>query len=158
MDGDLIELLGVFAGGALPWLEAIVVIPIGIAAGLPPAAVVIAGATGNLLTIAVAAFAGERVRDWWRRRRGRGHPQSAQPAGGRRSRWILRAFDRWGLAGLAVLGPLGLGTQISVVVAVSYGHSAKKSFTWIAAGTVLWCIAVAILASLGLRVAGVGAA
>jgi hypothetical protein len=83
MDGGLVELLGVFAGGALPWLETIVVIPIGIAAGLPPVAVVIAGATGNLLTIAVAAFAGERVRQWWQRRRCGEHDQSGRSAGGR---------------------------------------------------------------------------
>lgn len=157
MEGQLLELLGIFAGGALPWLEAIVVIPIGIAAGLPPVAVVIAGATGNLLTIAVAAFAGERVRDWWRHRFRGGHHQSDQPAGGRRSRWIGRVFDRWGLPGLALFGPLGLGTQLSALVAVSFGNSARKSFTWIAIGTLLWCIAVAIMASMGLQFAGVGA-
>ena len=158
MDGRLFELFGIFVGGALPWLEAIVVIPVGIAAGLPPVAVVMAGATGNLMTIAVAAFAGERVRNWRRGRRGGEDAQRAQPPEGRRSRWLRRVFDRWGLAGLTVLGPLGLGTQIAVVAAVSYGYSAKKSFTWIAAGTVLWCIAVAILASLGFRIAGIGAA
>lgn len=52
-------LLGVFAGGAFPWLEAIVVIPAGIFAGLPVVPVVIAGAGGNLLTVGIAAYAGE---------------------------------------------------------------------------------------------------
>lgn len=155
-NGDLAELFGVFVGGATPWLEAIVVIPIGIAAGLPPVAVVLAGASGNVLTVAIAAFFGERVRRWWQHRRG---PRPRRPEGAersRRSRWMARVFDRWGLAGLAVLGPLGLGTQLSAVVAVGFGHSARRTFTWIAAGTVAWCIVVALLASFGSEVVGLG--
>lgn len=62
-------LLGTLLGGALPWLEAVVVIPAGIVAGLPTVPVVIAAVTGNLLTVALAAWFGERIMVWWSGRR-----------------------------------------------------------------------------------------
>jgi hypothetical protein len=162
--GTLLAMLGIFLGGATPWLEAIVVVPVGIVAGLPPVAVVVAGATGNLLTVWVAAHFGARIRAWWRRRRGRPHgrdeddgpapvPDDADRDPGR----TVRVFRRWGLAGLALIGPVGLGTQISAAVAVGFGVGPRTAFVWIGAGTMLWCVLAAVLASLGLTIAGVGA-
>jgi len=40
---ELWGLLGVLLGGAIPWLEAVVVIPAGIIAGLPAVPVILAG-------------------------------------------------------------------------------------------------------------------
>lgn len=65
MDIERLGLVGVLLGGALPWLEAVVVIPAGILLGLPPLAVVVAAVAGNLSTVALAAFAGERLRVVW---------------------------------------------------------------------------------------------
>jgi uncharacterized membrane protein len=120
------ELVGVFLGGALPWLEAVIVIPIGIVAGLPPVLTVVVALVGNLLTVWLAAYYGERIRTWWRARRYRRRQAEAQVAGrlvpteephGRAAR-VTRVMERWGMPGLAVVGPIGLGTQLSVVVAV----------------------------------------
>jgi hypothetical protein len=142
-----LELLGVFLGGALPWLEAVVVVPLGIIGGLPPVAVVIAGASGNLLTVAVAAFAGERVRRWWRTRLRRS-VDAAASATGRGSR-VERLFERWGLPGLALLGPLGIGTQLSALVAVGFGQAPRRVVAWIGGGTIAWCVVAAVLAVTG---------
>jgi hypothetical protein len=144
-------LLGVFLGGALPWLEAVVVIPVAIVAGLDPLAVVVAGFTGNLLTIAVAAFAGEGIRSWWRSRR----PSTQDRRGGRSER-AARAFDRWGLPGVALLGPLA-GTQMCAVIAVGLGAPAARTTLWIGAGTLVWCLAAAALTVSGASFLGVGA-
>src|SRR5699024_11527952 len=54
-------LLSMFLGGAFPWLEAVIVIPGGIIAGLPVVPVVIAAVTGNLTTIALAARSEEHT-------------------------------------------------------------------------------------------------
>jgi hypothetical protein len=126
----------------------VVVIPLGIVAGLDPVAVVCAALAGNLLTIAVAAYAGEAVRTWWRRRRGRAEPVDG---GGR----AARAFARWGLPGVAVLGPLA-GTQMCAVIAVGAGVPAGRTTCWIGAGTAVWCVAVAVLAVTGSSVLGAG--
>lgn len=158
---DLALLGGVLLGGAIPWLEAIIVIPLGIVAGGPPVLVVLAGVTGNLLTLAVAAWFGERVRNWVRRRlaqqrEARGEPSAGSPAVQKRRQRIERIMNRWGMPGLAVLGPLGLGTQVSAVVAVAAGVGARVSFTWIAAGTLAWSAVAAVLAAYGVSFLGIG--
>ncbi|ROR74148.1 small multi-drug export protein [Bogoriella caseilytica] len=159
---DLTLLGGVFLGGAIPWLEAIIVVPLGILAGGPPALVVLAGVTGNLLTLAAAAWFGERVRNWVRRRtaeqrEARGQPREGSHTTQKRQQRIERIMTRWGMPGLAVLGPLGLGTQVSAVVAVAAGVRAGLSFTWIAAGTIVWSIVAAVLAAYGVSFLGIGA-
>ena len=155
-------LAGAFLGGALPWLEAIVVIPVGIVAGAPAPLVVLAAVVGNLLTVGLAAVFGERIRDWWvaRRHRRRADEGSEDPAvAERRSRRqdrINRVMSRWGMPGLALLGPIGLGTQFSAIAAVALGVTARSAFLWVGAGTVAWSIAAAGLTLGGVSVAGIG--
>lgn len=151
--GDWWLLAGVFLGGAAPWLEAIVVIPVGIVAGLPPGLALLAAVVGNLLTVAAAAWFGQRLRRWWiRRRRARGtgvaDPATAEQPASRSKRWrrVERMMHRWGLPALAVVGPLGLGTQISALVAVSLGVTARAAFAWVGGGTVAWSV-VAMVAT-----------
>lgn len=159
---DLGLLGGVFLGGAIPWLEAVIVVPLGILAGGPPVLVALAGVSGNLLTVAAAAWFGERVRNWLTRRKAdqreaRGEPREGSEAGKKRQQRIERIMSRWGMPGLAVLGPLGLGTQVSVVVAVAAGVRASVSFLWIAAGTIVWSVVAAVLAAYGMSFLGIGA-
>ncbi|HJB11703.1 MAG TPA: small multi-drug export protein [Candidatus Brachybacterium merdavium] len=162
---DLWGLLGVFLGGAIPWLEAVVVIPAGIIAGLPVAPVILAGAAGNLLTVAVAAFAWEWVRQkWsaWRRRRRQATGKADDPeaearraatAQKRRSR-VERIMNRGGLPLLALVGPLGVGTQLSAIVAVAAGARAWPAFLWIGGATLGWCIVAGVAAVQGIELLG----
>lgn len=154
-----------FLGGALPWLEALVVIPAGILAGLPAVPVFLAAVAGNLLTVALSAWFGEQVMSWWAGRRSRREwakrdPQSAARRANRRRRRqqrILRVMDRGGMPALAALGPLLLGTQVAAVAAVAVGVSAWRSFMWISAGTILWALAAAAATLAGFDLFGVGA-
>lgn len=156
-------LAGAFVGGAFPWLEAIVVIPIGILAGAPPVLVALAAAVGNLLTVGLAAAFGARIRDWWVRRRQHrtvadgGEDEARAERRQRRQDRISRVMTRWGMPGLAVLGPIGLGTQFSALAAVAVGVSARAAFLWVGAGTVAWSIVAAVLTVTGVSVAGIGA-
>lgn len=161
-------LVGVFIGGALPWLEAVVVVPAGILAGLPAVPVIVAGAVGNLITVGIAAYAGEwLIGKWsaWRGRRkaaaGKGNNPAAAAARAQKSAKnrarIERLMNRGGLPLLALVGPLGLGTQVSAVVAVSTGVRATSSFIWIGVGTVVWCIIAGVVALSGFEFLGIGA-
>ncbi|KIH96922.1 hypothetical protein LP52_21900 [Streptomonospora alba] len=156
--GQILVAVGVFLGGATPWLEAVVVIPAGIVAGLNPVVALLAGAVGNLVTVGVAAWSGERIRRWWiaRRRRRRGEsPDTAPVSTGRRAR-AERIARRWGMPALALLGPLGLGTQLSALVAVGIGASSRAAFAWVGAATVLWSVVAAVAAETGMNIAGIG--
>lgn len=155
---------GVFLGGALPWLEAIVVIPVGVLAGLPPVLVVLVAVTGNLLTVWLAAVFGESLRIRWAARRHARREASATSEDpskldrrNRRRARIDRIMDRWGMLGLAVLGPIGLGTQFSALAAVALGVSARETVVWVGAGTVAWSMVAALVTISGVSIAGVGA-
>jgi hypothetical protein len=154
MDPERLGLVGVLIGGAVPWLEAVTVIPAGILLGLPPVAVVATAIVGNLATVALVAFGGERVRMWLlarRRRRRRGEGSE----GGRASR-AERVMSRFGVPGLAILGPLGVGTQLSAAIIVSLGVSGRRAFAWVGASTVGWSVLVALLVVWGIDVASAG--
>lgn len=84
-------LLGIFFGAALPGLEAVVVIPAGILAGLPVGPVVAAAVLGNLVTVVLSAWFGERIMVWWSGRRQRrewlkNDPETAAAKAAKRAR------------------------------------------------------------------------
>jgi len=62
-------LLGVFIAGAIPWMEAIAVVPAGILVGLNPVATLIAAVVGNSITIVLFAYFASTIRErliYWR--------------------------------------------------------------------------------------------
>lgn len=156
-------LLTMFLGGAFPWLEAVVVIPGGIIAGLPAVPVVLAATAGNLLTVALAAWFGEQIRGWfatWRdSREARKHDAETlarrEAKRARRQRRVERVMNRGGMPALAVVGPV-IGTQFIAVAVVAMGISAARSFLWISLGTVGWAILAAAVTVGGFEVFGVG--
>jgi uncharacterized membrane protein len=155
MDLERLGLVGVLIGGAVPWLEAVTVIPAGILLGLPPVAVVATAIVGNLATVALVAFGGERVRSWMLARRRRRRAEGEE--GGRASR-AERVLARFGVPGLAILGPLGVGTQLSAALIVSLGVSGRRAFAWVGAATIGWSVVAALLVVWGIDVTGAGAA
>jgi len=157
VDIERLGLLGVLIGGAIPWLEAVAVIPAGMLLGLPTVAVVVAAVVGNLATVALVAFGGERVRAWMLARRRRRAGGEEGDGGGRASR-AERVMARFGVPGLAILGPLGVGTQLSAAIVVSLGVSGRRAFAWVGASTVGWSVVAALLFAWGIDAAGFGAA
>jgi uncharacterized membrane protein len=156
MDLERLGLLGVLIGGAVPWLEAVTVIPAGILLGLPPVAVVVTAIVGNLATVALVAFGGERVRSRLLARRRRRVEGDEREGGGRASR-AERVMSRFGVPGLAILGPLGVGTQFSAAIVVSLGVSGRRAFAWVGASTIGWSVVVALLVAWGMDATGLGA-
>lgn len=149
IDLETLGLLGVLIGGAVPWLEAVTVIPAGILLGLQPVAVVATAIVGNVSTVALAAFGGERVRTRLLARRRRNGVE-----GSVRGSRAERALRRFGLPGLAILGPLGLGTQLAAALGVSLGLDGRRVFLWVGAATVAWSLAAAGLVLWGVDLVG----
>jgi membrane protein YqaA with SNARE-associated domain len=133
-------LIGVFLAGATPWLEAIAVVPVGILAGLNPWAVVAAAIVGNCLTIFLFAYLGSEIRTRWLARR-IAHGKSGES---KRFDRAQRFFDRFGIYGIALLGPAFIGTQFAAAVAVAAGVKPLKAATIISGATLFWATAVAI--------------
>lgn len=134
MNLEQLGLFGVFLGGAIPWLEAIVVVPSGILIGLDPLLTVVFAVTGNAITIFLFAFGGSKIRSWMIKRRVSKGKTDESP----RIAKAQRSFDRWGIYGLATLGPLVIGTQFAALVAVAGGVKPLKTSIVITAATVIW--------------------
>lgn len=63
---------------------------------------------------------------------------------------------RGGMLALAFFGPLGLGTHLSVLVAVGLRTPARTAFLWVSGGTIVWSVVAAYAAVTGMTIAGIG--
>jgi uncharacterized membrane protein len=136
----------VFLAAATPVLEVLVVIPAGVLAGMPPVPTALVAAAGNLSTVVLVAFTGEKLLGWWHRRR----PRHAEDRPSRRARRAREVARRWGVPGLALLAPLTTGTHIATVAALATGHETRWVLRWMAGGLVVWSAAVAAATAAGL--------
>ncbi len=137
----------VFLAAATPWLEVLFVVPAAIIAGLPAPTVVVVAAAGNVATLVPLVLGLERLRAWWRRRRG--GPEDAGQGSPRGAR-ARRVFDRYGLPGLAVLGPLVTGVHVAALGAVAAGAPRRATVVWLSGGVVVWAAVTGVLTVLGL--------
>ena len=149
MNLEQLGLFGIFLAGAIPWFEAIAVVPAGILFGLDPVLTVIAAATGNIITIAGFAYGGNSIRSWIIRRR------LAKGKDGESPKLIKaqQAFDKYGIYGMAVLGPILIGTQFAAAASVAAGVKPLKVSILISASMVLWALSIAwLMVSFGVSI------
>ncbi len=162
--------LVVLVAAGTPWLEVLFVVPAGIVAGLSPVPVVLVATVGNVLTILPVVLAGEAFRARLQRGRRReaatSDPQPEASAerdadgapsvgrdddrwsGGARGRG-RRLFDRYGLPGLALLGPLVTGIHLAAAVAVGAGAPRRATLLWLSAGVAVWSAVTGVVTVLG---------
>jgi hypothetical protein len=134
----LLQLLGVLA---LSFVELWAAVPAGIAMGLPAVLVWAATVTGALLCVAVVVYAGDKLRSWLVRRLGHGR-------GGEGGR-ARRLWERYGVAGWGLVGPLLLGVPLAAALGVGLGAPRRKLAVWLGAGAILWTTVLTVAASLG---------
>ncbi|CAN5399519.1 hypothetical protein BH23ACT3_BH23ACT3_22440 [soil metagenome] len=155
----------VFVAAAIPWLEVLLVVPAGIVAGLPAVPTAIIGGVGNAATLVPLVFGGDRLRTWWRRRRarrpedrdddqhvqtgtaGRRAPEQHRGRDGR----ARRLYKRFGLPGLAAVGPLLTGVHVAALVALAAGSPRRPTLVWLVGGIVVWSALAATATVYGLE-------
>ena len=137
----------VFTAAATPWLEVLLVVPAGILAGLPAGPTIIIATLGNVATLIPAVLLGDRLRERIRRRRG---GQDRTPS--RRRQRSRQLFDRYGLPGLALLGPLVTGIHVAALVAVGAGAPRRPTILWLSGGVAIWSLVVGIATLVGIDV------
>lgn len=112
----------------------------GVALGLP---LILIGATtilGNLVALALALLAGERLQHWIYRR----------PGLAKRRKRVERIWNRYGVLGVAFLAPIITGTVLGTVLALALGAPARPLLRWMALSTALREAALTGAAALGL--------
>jgi hypothetical protein len=75
----------------------------------------------------------------------RGRGQWRKSADSPKLEKALKAFDKYGIYGLAALGPFFLGTQFAAVAAVSAGVKPARASILIIVSTVVWAAVIAIV-------------
>lgn len=146
-----------FVLAATPLVELLVVIPLGIGYGLPPAAVALITWAGNAAPVVGIVVLFERWRAW-RRRRAAGDAAEADAAdggGGRRGggRWqrAQRLWARYGTPGLALLAPLVTGVHLAAVVALALGAPRRTVLGWMLLSLAAWTLALTLAVVAGVE-------
>ncbi|WP_127533171.1 small multi-drug export protein [Paenibacillus kobensis] len=138
--------LAVFMLSALPWIESSAVVVLAIALGLNPIWSTLLAFTGNWLTVVLMIFLFHRWQEWRNRKR----MASGKPAQeSKKSKRAHHVFVKYGLPGLAVIGPLLIGTEIAVAVAMIFKAPRKKILIWMTTSLAFWTILFAAAAYYG---------
>lgn len=150
----------VFVLAATPLFELVTVVPLAIVGGLSPIPVAIIGFLGNLLTVVLLILFVDKVKGWLKARKLRRNGEhlheeiqnGEEVSQGQNSKKEKRArglFNKYGLPGLTILGPLIVGSHISAFMAMSFGSKRSLVFGWMIVSLVIWTIISATAASYG---------
>lgn len=144
---DLWNYVLVFLTAAVPVLEVMVVIPASVALGLHPFPVGILAFLGNATTLVLAVVAGDRLAAWFSARR---TPRSrSSERGARRRERVRKLMQRWGMPGLALLGPISVGSHAAALAAVALRIPRRRVLFWSVGGVAAWSVVFTILSAAG---------
>jgi hypothetical protein len=141
MNIEELGLIGIFIAGAIPWMEAIAVVPSGIVLGLDPTSTVIAAVLGNAITIFLFAYLGSTIRSKIIERRIAKGKSAESPKFDK----ALKAFDKYGIYGMAFLGPIIIGTQFAAAASVAAGVKPLRVSILVTASMILWATLIAVV-------------
>src|SRR5690625_5967819 len=114
----------VFIGAAIPWIEVLAVVPLGIIWGLSPVIVMITAFIGNMATLIPVVIAFDKLKLWYVRRR------QKQDKPSKKGLRAVNLFQKYGVIGLAFLGPILLGTHIAALIGMALGVIIQYIILW----------------------------
>lgn len=136
------QYLLVFVLAATPWLEILVVIPIGVALDLDPVAVAVVAFAGNVVPIYLIVTLFDRISRWLTHRRD-DDERSA------RSARAKRIWQSYGLPGLALAAPILTGVHLAAVLAMGLGARKRPTLGWMTLSIALWTVVITIVSVTG---------
>jgi hypothetical protein len=109
---------------------------------------VVFASVGNIITIAVFAYGGGALRNWIISRRVAKGKEAESPKFVK----AQQAFDKYGIFGMAALGPILIGTQFAAAASVAAGVKPLKVTVLVSAAMVIWATLIAwAVVSLGVQ-------
>lgn len=139
----------VFILAAVPFFEAYGVIPLASIAGLSVVPVIILGLVGNILTVLLVILFMNQIKNWRKKRKNNNDQEESKRS--------LRAQNLWrkyGLPGLAMLGPLLVGSHLTALASMSFGGTKRTTLLWMSASITTWSIVFTVLIFLGVDFLG----
>lgn len=141
---EWLQWAGVMAAGAIPFVESYLGAVIGVLAGLPLPVAIVAAIIGNVISMLVVVLTAHAVRS---------RVASDSPESPRR-RKLRERFDKYGVAGVSLLGQTLLPSQITSGAMVSFGASRNAVIFWQIISIILWGTAFGLLAHYGVSLVG----
>ena len=129
---------------AIPFVESYGGAVIGVILGLPTVVAILVAVIGNAISMLVFVNSAHAVRA--RVRKGQEEKKA------RKYEKLHNAFDKYGIAGVSLLGQTILPSQITSAALVSFGAGKQKVIFWQLISIVLWGALFGILAGLGIPV------
>ncbi|MFB8189503.1 small multidrug efflux protein [Microbacterium sp. NPDC055988] len=156
---ELVQPLIVALAGAIPFIEGEGAVSIGIIGGIPPVVAAIAAIVGNFLCVLVVVLVSSGARQAVVNRSrakavalaGGGtadevHADTADTGRGTaRREKFQRAFERYGVPGVSLLGPLLLPTQFTATMLAASGIGKGRILFWQALAIIGWTTIVAVI-------------
>jgi F0F1-type ATP synthase assembly protein I len=142
---DIIALGTIFGWAFLSFWSAI---PAGIALPVSPISVALTVTISYGCGAALVARAGAPLRARIARRLKPTSPDN--PPANRAARAILRAWQRYGLIGLALLAPITVGAQLGAVIGLSLGAKPLRLVVAMTLGAALWSAGITLAVVAGL--------
>ncbi|MFT4471531.1 hypothetical protein ACMX2H_16635 [Arthrobacter sulfonylureivorans] len=143
----VLQWLGVTVAAAVPFVESYFGSMIGVLAGINPVIAIAAAVAGNVISMLIFVLSAHRVRS-----RVVSGKTVTEPSPRRQK---LRAqFDKYGVAGVSLLGQTILPSQLTSAAMVSFGASKNAVIMWQIISIILWGAAFGVLATLGFSLIG----
>ena len=140
----MLEYFLVFLGAAIPWVEIMIVIPLGIIRGLSPVWVMLLSFAGNMITVLLLIAGFKQIKEWNdRRNKKKGKSESKRQQRGE------QIMNTYGLPVLALAGPVLIGTHIAAFIGLVFGARKMNTAIWSAISIALWCLVFGILTAMG---------
>ncbi|GIN98619.1 hypothetical protein J6TS1_44890 [Siminovitchia terrae] len=143
--GNVWEYIVVFLLAGVPWIEIAAAIPIAIISGLQPVLVVILGFAGNLLTTILVIYLFETIKNYLFKKRGELKESSKREARAK------RIWNKYGLPGLALLGPILIGIHIAAFIGLTLGAAKNWTLLWTTISLLIWSIVFGVTAYYGVE-------
>ncbi|WP_156288926.1 small multi-drug export protein [Oceanobacillus salinisoli] len=141
--------VSVFVLAAIPLFEAYGVIPVATIAGLSVLPVMVLGVVGNIATVLLVIVFINQIKNWRKKRKGNNDEKTSK-----RSVRAQKLWGKYGLPGLAMLGPLVVGSHLTALMSITFGGTKRKTFYWMTASIITWGFVFTILILLGIDFLG----
>ncbi len=133
----------IFLLAAIPFFEIAMIIPVAIIGGMPAIPTMIIAFLGNLLTIVLLIIFLDKIRNWRRNKK------KEEQTDSKRHKRAKSLWDKYGLPGLAFIGPFFVGSHLSALLAISFGAQRTKTLYLMTASLLSWTIILGIASALG---------
>lgn len=163
---ELLQPVIVAAAGAIPFIEGEGGVAIGVIGGIHPVVAAVAAAVGNFLCVAALVLLSSGARNAVvTRHRAKVAARAGAPAGGEtvlmtapaedvegsrsatRKAKFQRAYERYGVPGVSLLGPLLLPTHFTATMLAASGVGKTRILIWQALAIIAWTTLTALIIS-----------